>query len=80
MKTLVGKFRRNARRFSVPHHAAIAAQQSCSIEDDKSLMGRNGMSRTTIWKECAEWGTSQMRKRSLCGMPVPTQSGAFVHR
>jgi len=48
MKILVGKFRRNARRLSVPHAAAIAAQQSCSINDDKALIGRNGMSKTVM--------------------------------
>jgi hypothetical protein len=42
MKMLVGQFRREARRFSVPHHAAITAQQSCSINDDESLVGRDG--------------------------------------
>ena len=50
---LVGQFRRKARRFSLPHHAAITAQQSCSI---KSLSGRDGMSETTRWKKCAAVG------------------------
>jgi hypothetical protein len=78
MNMLVGQFRRKARRFSLPHHAAITAQQSCSINDDKNLVGRHGMSKTGTSKKCAETGTSQMRKRSLRGMPVPTRSGAFI--
>jgi hypothetical protein len=80
MKMLVGQVPSHAPRFSVPHHAAITAQQSCSNNDDKTLIGRDGMSKTAMWKKSMESGTSQMRKRSLRGMPVPTPGGAlFIH-
>jgi hypothetical protein len=49
--------------------AAITAQQLSSIDADVSLIGRDGMNKTTVWKNCAYLGTSQMRKRSLCGRP-----------
>src|SRR5258707_12310768 len=52
------------RRFS-SRRAAITAQQLCSNDDDESLIGRDGMSKTTLWKKCAHMGTSHMRKRSL---------------
>src|SRR5947207_5562584 len=61
-------------RFFCSPHAAIAAQQSCSINGNKSLVRRNGMSKTTMWKMYAESGTSQMRKRSLRGMPLDRKS------
>ena len=77
---LVGQFRREARRFSVPHHAAIAAQQSCSNNDDKRLIGRSGMSRTARWKEVRRDGNFADAKTF-----PPRHAGAnakwgFIHR
>jgi hypothetical protein len=52
---------------------ATTAQQFCSIASVESLIGRDGISKTMVWKKCvALKGTSHMRERSLCGMPVPT--------
>jgi hypothetical protein len=38
------------------HRAAITAQQSCSIDDGKNLIGRDGISKTMVWKKCAPSG------------------------
>jgi hypothetical protein len=37
------------------HRAAIAAQQSCIINDDKILIERDGMRKTVVWKKTVAW-------------------------
>jgi hypothetical protein len=50
------------------------------MKPGENLSGRNGISKTMVWKKyCAVFGTSQMRKRSLFGVPVPSKGGGFVH-
>ena len=36
--------------------AALTAQHFCSIEADKTLSGRDGTSKTMVWKNCAASG------------------------
>jgi len=50
------------------HHCATILQH-CHSEN---LMGPDGISKTMVWKKCAFFGTSQIRKRSHFGMPVPS--------
>jgi hypothetical protein len=38
------------------HRTAIAAQQSCSNDNGKSLIGRDGISKTMRWKNYAALG------------------------
>jgi len=42
----------------------------------KSWSGAVASARPRCGRSAHHRGTSQMRKRSLCGMPVPTPSGA----
>jgi hypothetical protein len=62
-----------------PHRAAITAQQSCSISIDGNLIGRDGISKTTVWKKCASLGNFAHAKTFPCGMPVPTEKWGFVY-
>jgi hypothetical protein len=40
-------------RFQISHHAAVTAQQVCSIGLRRNLNGCNGISKTVAWKKCA---------------------------
>jgi hypothetical protein len=68
---------------------AITLQQSCgndgSLGYEKNVIGGDGISKTGMWKKCAS--LVELRRcgnvpyRAFPGnMPVPTHSGAVVHR
>jgi len=64
------------------HRPANIAQHFRSIGDSKSpngksLIGGDGIKKTMVWRSARSLGTSQMRKRSLFGMPVPSAKSGF---
>jgi len=70
----------------VPHHAAITAQQSCSINSNsgKNLIGRDGISKTIVCqqdcrvKKCAPSGNFAHAETFQFGMPgYQAQSGGY---
>ena len=63
-----------------PYREVIAARKSCSIDHDRTLIGRDGISKTIPWKKYASsWNFAHAKTFPVSHAGADCELGCFIH-